>query len=303
MDHGTAPEGMECACCYDDIVGGKGGNYVEYRTGEGKPWLPSLFCKGCIKMLIKRQWSIYEETLAKATCKAQQKRMLGEGPPTHLHDKKALKCEEGESVHSLWYVGDDHGEPQVQSALLEGAPQGEARQIWWDEKLAFQFDEDDDEEDDKGKEKGKSKPADPDAIASTPPPVPGTASPPPVPPPAAAPATADTAAAKSQDGGQGADSEATSTSTLTESMATVGGAVAGGAVDAAAVAVKAEAPATAPSDMAVEGEAGGAEVAGAVGAVALAVKVDPAVTAPSDMAVEGEASTSAAVAASSVPLA
>lgn len=35
MDHGTATEGMECACCYDDIVGGKGGNYVEYRTGEG----------------------------------------------------------------------------------------------------------------------------------------------------------------------------------------------------------------------------------------------------------------------------
>lgn len=36
MDHGTAQEGMECACCYDDIVGGKGGNYVEYRTGEGE---------------------------------------------------------------------------------------------------------------------------------------------------------------------------------------------------------------------------------------------------------------------------
>lgn len=35
---------------------------------------------------------------------------------------------------------------KVHSALLEGAPQGEARQIWWDEKLAFQFDESDDEE-------------------------------------------------------------------------------------------------------------------------------------------------------------
>lgn len=34
---------------------------------------------------------------------------------------------------------------QVHSALLDGAPQGEARQIWWDEKLAFQFDEDEEE--------------------------------------------------------------------------------------------------------------------------------------------------------------
>lgn len=29
--------------------------------------------------------------------------------------------------------------------MLEGAPQGKARQIWWDEKLAFQFDEDEGE--------------------------------------------------------------------------------------------------------------------------------------------------------------
>lgn len=34
---------------------------------------------------------------------------------------------------------------QVHSALLDGAPQGEARQKWWDEKLAFQFDEDEEE--------------------------------------------------------------------------------------------------------------------------------------------------------------
>lgn len=28
-------------------------------------------------------------------------------------DNTALKCEEGENVHSLWYVGDDGGEAQV----------------------------------------------------------------------------------------------------------------------------------------------------------------------------------------------
>lgn len=34
----------------------------------------------------------------------------------------------------------------MHSALLTGAPQGEARRAWWDEKLEFQFDEDDEED-------------------------------------------------------------------------------------------------------------------------------------------------------------
>ncbi|CAM9715097.1 unnamed protein product [Ascophyllum nodosum] len=137
--HEKPTDGMECACCYDDIAEE---NYVEYRTGEGNDWLPSLFCEFCIMTLRKKQWPMYEESLAKATCKAQQKRMLGQGPPTHIYDKKALSCPEGESVHSLWFMRDG----EIHSALLEGAPQGEARQIWWDDKLAFQFDEDDDED-------------------------------------------------------------------------------------------------------------------------------------------------------------
>lgn len=33
MDHGKPSEGMECACCMEDI---DEGNYVEYRTGEGE---------------------------------------------------------------------------------------------------------------------------------------------------------------------------------------------------------------------------------------------------------------------------
>lgn len=33
--------------------------------------------------------------------------------PFLVQDKKALECKEGESVHSLWFVGDDDGEPQV----------------------------------------------------------------------------------------------------------------------------------------------------------------------------------------------
>lgn len=140
--HGVPTDGMECMCCYDDIMEE---NYVEYRTGEGNAWLPSLFCETCVATLIKRQWPIYEETLAKATCKAQQKRMLGQGPPTHIQDKKALPCPEGESVHSLWFGRDG----EIHPALLDGAPQGQARQIWLDDKLAFQFEGDDEEEQEK----------------------------------------------------------------------------------------------------------------------------------------------------------
>lgn len=40
--HGTLDDGMECACCYDDIMEE---NYVEYRTGEGmgKFWLDEQY--------------------------------------------------------------------------------------------------------------------------------------------------------------------------------------------------------------------------------------------------------------------
>ncbi|CAM9847359.1 unnamed protein product [Ectocarpus sp. 8 AP-2014] len=256
MNHGTCPEGMECACCFDDIEGGTDGNYVEYRTGEGKEWRPSFFCKMCIGVLIKSQWSIYEDTLAKATCKAQQKRMLGEGPPTHVHDKTALKCEEGESVNSLWFVGDEGGEPKIQSALLEGAPQGEARQIWWDEKLAFQFDEDDDEG-----EAGGNTTAATTVAASTPPPVPGAPSPTPVPPapatdsPAAASATSNTA--------QAGDSTETAAASPQAARAATGTPVAAGAEVTEADA--------APSKMDVEEEEGVSPPAAPVTASAPAI--------------------------------
>ncbi|CAM9639727.1 unnamed protein product [Scytosiphon promiscuus] len=178
--------------------------FVHSLRNTGNPWLPSLFCKMCIEVLIKRQWSIYEDGLAKATCKAQQKRMLGDGPPTHVNDKKALSCGEGESVHSLWFVREEGGEPEIQSAELEGAPQGEARQIWWDEKLAFQFDEDDEEEEGEEAGGGKTTPA-AGPTASTPPPAPNTAADPPAStaasPPPVPTATAAAAGAADADAG------------------------------------------------------------------------------------------------------
>lgn len=47
----------------------------------GKQWLPSSFCEACIATLLKRQWSIYEESLGKATCKVN-KLYQSVSPPT-----------------------------------------------------------------------------------------------------------------------------------------------------------------------------------------------------------------------------
>ncbi len=41
----------------------------------------------------------------------------------------------------LWFSADG----RVKSAKLDGSLEGKERQEWWDEKLAFQFDEPDDE--------------------------------------------------------------------------------------------------------------------------------------------------------------
>ncbi|CAM9348735.1 unnamed protein product [Choristocarpus tenellus] len=137
--HGMPVEDMECMCCMEDI---NSENYVEYRTGEGNAWKAALFCEGCIEVLLKLQWKQYVDGLAKTTCKAEQRRMLANGPPINVSDRTALPCLEGESVHSLWYSRDK----QVHSAKLEGSLEGEERQAWWDEKLAFQFEEAEDED-------------------------------------------------------------------------------------------------------------------------------------------------------------
>ncbi len=42
---------------------------------------------------------------------------------------------------SLWFAVDG----KIKSAKLDGSLEGEERQTWWDDKLKFQFDEDEDE--------------------------------------------------------------------------------------------------------------------------------------------------------------
>jgi hypothetical protein len=60
----------------------------------------------------------------------------------HVQDVNALPCPDDGEVVSLWFGCDglEH------SAKLDGSLTGDARQVWWDEKLAFEFDEPDDEQ-------------------------------------------------------------------------------------------------------------------------------------------------------------
>ncbi|CAM9518795.1 unnamed protein product, partial [Phaeothamnion confervicola] len=101
--------------------------------------MPSQFCETCVLHLLSTQWNKYCDDLAKATCKAEQRRLLGRGPPVMLRDKTALPCKDDGEVHSLWFASSD----KEQSAKLVGSLEGTERQVWWDEKLAFQFDEPD----------------------------------------------------------------------------------------------------------------------------------------------------------------
>jgi hypothetical protein len=49
-----------------------------------------------------------------------------------------MPCPDNAEVALLWYGRDS----QEHSAKLEGSLTGTERQVWWDEKLAFRFEED-----------------------------------------------------------------------------------------------------------------------------------------------------------------
>ena len=117
--HSAPLEGSTCMCCWDDL---EIANYVEYQSSADSSWYPSGYCVNCIEQLLATQWESYKQSLAKTTCKAEQRRLLTRGPPINISDAKALPCsEEGAEVHSLWYMNDN----QVHSAKLTGSLTGE----------------------------------------------------------------------------------------------------------------------------------------------------------------------------------
>jgi len=134
MSHNSPEDGAECLCCYDDI---DSSNYVEYKASEDGEWLPAKFCQTCVNQLLANQYHIWVNKLETSNCKAEQRRMLKEGPPVNVKDKTALECPDGSEVFRLWYSSDQ----AEHSAKLDGSLEGDERQAWWDEKKAFLFEE------------------------------------------------------------------------------------------------------------------------------------------------------------------
>lgn len=154
FSHQTPADGLTCMSCWDDI---DSTSYVEYRASSSSAWKGAGFCETCITYLMKSQWDIYTNSLAKTTCKAEQRRLLERsvacftlfcfwrlnsffcfwmnfsGPPINLKDATALECPGGGEVHSLWYMSDG----QEHSAKLDGSLVGEEREKYWSEQKSF----------------------------------------------------------------------------------------------------------------------------------------------------------------------
>lgn len=152
MVHAKAPPSpqINCASCWEDITQD---NYVEYlpfpssdKDEDPVQWRTSKFCQDCIKYLIRTQWKNYTDSLAKTTCKAEQRRLLKRGPPINLRDDEALPCPDGGEVMMLWFMSDG----QEHSAKLDGSLVGEEREKFWHEQMQF-YVEDDGGEDEEGK--------------------------------------------------------------------------------------------------------------------------------------------------------
>lgn len=140
-DHSSPVEGATCMSCWEDLTSDL---YVEYQGSADSAWMPSGYCKSCIQHMLNSQWEAYCSSLAKTTCKAEQKRLLTKGPPINISDKTALPCPDDGEVHALWFMD----EPTVdQSAKLTGSLVGEARAKFWEEQKAFYIHDEPDEED------------------------------------------------------------------------------------------------------------------------------------------------------------
>ena len=117
-----------CACTWEDITPE---NYVEYQTHPSMTWHASGYCEEIVRRLRSEQFPLYLAAVEKAAqdCAAAVRRLVRKGPPLYLEDANALKLPDGDThVCQLWFASSDTEE----SAKLESALEGEAREALWD---------------------------------------------------------------------------------------------------------------------------------------------------------------------------
>ena len=129
--HTMPPPPSECLATLDDI---DESNYVEYLPMPSAVWRPALFCEATVRHLLASSFESYVSAVRAADCEADLRRRLGKGPPVWIEDKHALPLPDGDGhIERLWFASDG----LEYSAKLDGALEGEARQVLWDELASF----------------------------------------------------------------------------------------------------------------------------------------------------------------------
>jgi hypothetical protein len=155
--HGPVPEGLECLVTLEDI---DETNYVEYQIRPRNTWRPAKMEETIVRQLLKSQFHEYIQRVKTTNCQAELKRLLTAGPPIYIADPHGLPLWDDDDdecggdaeptttttvvshVGMLWFASTD---TEV-SAVLDGAVQGEEREMLWAELKKFIIVE--------GKEKG-----------------------------------------------------------------------------------------------------------------------------------------------------
>ena len=181
-EHGEPPEGLMCLVTMEDITKDDG-NYgkctvgccvrlmeafivgfshincvlsldsVEFQGYPSMKWKAAMFEQSVVQQLLDTQFHDFVTRVKTTDCQAELRRLLGAGPPIWISDNHGFPLEEGDThVVNLWYASDN----QERSAKLDGALEGEERQVLWDELKQFIIVEGKEEGDDDDKEADKS---------------------------------------------------------------------------------------------------------------------------------------------------
>ncbi|KAL4093797.1 hypothetical protein PRIC1_011227 [Phytophthora ramorum] len=141
--HGKPPAGLECMATMDDITE-EDNNFCEFQTSPSGSWHAALFCVDVVEQLLATQFHTYMKKVQEADCKAELRRLVAKGPPVWLEDKHALPVPEGDThITKVWFAKDE----EERSAKLDGAVEGQARDVLWKElqQLLAAMEEDKDE--------------------------------------------------------------------------------------------------------------------------------------------------------------
>ena len=129
--HGVPSAGLTCMCTWEPI---DDSTYVEYQVAPQGTWHACQFGAPAVRALRASQFKDYLENVQKSDCVKEFTRLMRDGPPIWISDKHALPLPRGAThVCALWFMEGD----VTETAKLDGALEGAARQKLWDDMKSF----------------------------------------------------------------------------------------------------------------------------------------------------------------------